>query len=341
MARCPSCGRLQPSAGALLCVYCAKKLPAAPGLGQLSPTRPILLGPQGRRYLLNQTGETLLGSRGCAVTISDPSVMPQHARILLAQAQAILEDLGGATRVNNILIGGPTVLRDGDTITLGSIDLTYRVGGGSASAAAAPSGTTPHSGNPTASNVVQRPQVSSLQSSSGSALPKSSSFTALSTSGSQLRGYITHMDGPYPEAPDASLGGCVLKVLGVLLMVPLLLWRPLLGSLMFFRRQPKQLPARYLRVRDQAGQEHVVKVKGEIARGMVAQGDELSFWGRWDNGTLVMSRAFNHGTNSAVLLRPVLERTRTRRIALVIVAVAVIVVLYLYVALGGSLLGAR
>jgi DNA-binding winged helix-turn-helix (wHTH) protein len=82
-----------------------------------------------RRWAL-ATGEAIIGrDPGAAVRLSDASVSRQHARILVAEQSAVLEDLGSK---NGTFVGGskvtrPTPLSDGDQIRVGSIDLTLRI----------------------------------------------------------------------------------------------------------------------------------------------------------------------------------------------------------------------
>jgi len=83
-------------------------------------------------------GENVLGrDRDAVAWIDDPSVSRRHARILVAEGSARLEDLHSK---NGTFVGGsrvqkPVVLCDGDSIRLGSASLTFRVFSGAASTA--------------------------------------------------------------------------------------------------------------------------------------------------------------------------------------------------------------
>ncbi len=88
-------------------------------------TSPILVTATDRRYQLNATAETLIGSRGCAILLADAQVAPQHARITPSQGQFMLVDLGGGIRVNGQIIGGTVALKHGDVITVGQTELRF------------------------------------------------------------------------------------------------------------------------------------------------------------------------------------------------------------------------
>lgn len=84
------------------------------------------------RFLLQEfdlpQGATVIGrSLDCSLTIEDPLVSRQHARIVIDDRGARLEDLGSrnGVRINGAVIREPTSLRDGDRIRLGTQDLVF------------------------------------------------------------------------------------------------------------------------------------------------------------------------------------------------------------------------
>lgn len=84
------------------------------------------------RFLLQEfdlhPGETILGrSPDCHVTIEDPLVSRQHAKVLLRGEEAFLEDLGSRNglRVNGRPIQGSKRLVDGDRIRIGTQELVF------------------------------------------------------------------------------------------------------------------------------------------------------------------------------------------------------------------------
>jgi DNA-binding winged helix-turn-helix (wHTH) protein len=77
-----------------------------------------------------RTGETILGREpGVDVWLDVPSVSRRHARIVIRDGHASVQDLGSknGTWVRGKLTGEPVVLVNGDEIRMGSVVLTFRV----------------------------------------------------------------------------------------------------------------------------------------------------------------------------------------------------------------------
>jgi DNA-binding winged helix-turn-helix (wHTH) protein len=75
-------------------------------------------------------GENFFGrDQDAAVWIDDASVSRRHARILVENGSATLEDLGSknGTFVNGEPVRGPTRLSDGDEVEVGRAAMTFRV----------------------------------------------------------------------------------------------------------------------------------------------------------------------------------------------------------------------
>ncbi len=73
-------------------------------------------------------GATVVGrSVDCNLTIEDPLMSRQHARIIVDPAGGRVEDLGSrnGVRVNGVVIRGPAALRDGDRVRLGTQDFVF------------------------------------------------------------------------------------------------------------------------------------------------------------------------------------------------------------------------
>ena len=87
---------------------------------------PALVLPSGRQYPLSLTAITLIGSRGCAIIVSDPGVAAQHVRIVPSAGQFLVQDLGGGTKVNGVLVSGSVALTPGDSIIVGTTSLMFR-----------------------------------------------------------------------------------------------------------------------------------------------------------------------------------------------------------------------
>jgi hypothetical protein len=84
------------------------------------------------RFLLQEfdlaLGTTVIGrSLDCNLTIEDPLVSRQHARIVIADDEASVEDMDSrnGVRVNGVQIKGPTPLRDGDRVRIGTQDFVF------------------------------------------------------------------------------------------------------------------------------------------------------------------------------------------------------------------------
>jgi hypothetical protein len=95
------------------------------------------------RFLLQEIdlpqGDTIIGrSATCQVTIEDPLVSREHARIRITGERATIEDLGSR---NGVQIGGASVksvhvLHDGDRVRIGTQEMIFCAGARAASVAA-------------------------------------------------------------------------------------------------------------------------------------------------------------------------------------------------------------
>lgn len=84
------------------------------------------------RFLLQEfdlpRGATVIGrSLECNLTIEDPLVSRQHARIVIDDSGETVEDMGSrnGVRVNGVQIKGPTPLNDGDRVRIGTQDFVF------------------------------------------------------------------------------------------------------------------------------------------------------------------------------------------------------------------------
>jgi hypothetical protein len=77
-------------------------------------------------------GTTIIGrSLDCNLSIEDPLVSREHARIVIDDDGARIEDMRSrnGVRVNGFVVRQPTILRDGDRVRIGTQDLVFsRVG---------------------------------------------------------------------------------------------------------------------------------------------------------------------------------------------------------------------
>jgi DNA-binding winged helix-turn-helix (wHTH) protein len=84
----------------------------------------------GRREWLLSEGETLVGrDHDCSVRIDSATLSRHHARIVVTNGTATIEDLGSknGTHVNQERVKHPMTLKDGDRVQLGSMTATYRI----------------------------------------------------------------------------------------------------------------------------------------------------------------------------------------------------------------------
>jgi hypothetical protein len=91
---------------------------------------PVTLVRDGRTVPL-APGENVVGrDPECAVCVDDTTVSRHHARVTVNGSEAVLEDLGSknGTTVNGRLPASRCVLRHGDSLLVGSVLFTVRVG---------------------------------------------------------------------------------------------------------------------------------------------------------------------------------------------------------------------
>jgi len=101
-------------------------------------------GPEpGRKFVISKERVTLGRLPTAEVSIEHRQVSARHASIVREKDRFVLSDLGSAngTTVNDARLTGTCLLRNGDIIGLGDVELLFQVSGG-ASAAAGPQPTT-------------------------------------------------------------------------------------------------------------------------------------------------------------------------------------------------------
>jgi DNA-binding winged helix-turn-helix (wHTH) protein len=103
--------------------------PAGPAPAAAGGDRVCRLVWRDREVTLSE-GENLLGrDRQAVVWIDSATVSRRHARIVVTDGEAVIEDLGSrnGTSVGGEKIHGPVRLADGDRIRLGAATMTFRV----------------------------------------------------------------------------------------------------------------------------------------------------------------------------------------------------------------------
>ncbi len=68
--------------------------------------------------------------------------------------------------------------------------------------------------------------------------------------------------------------------------------------------QRPQLTVHSLRLKDERGDIHEVRMEGDLIRGGFSLNDWLSLWGEYRQGTLLVSRGYNHNTGSEIKFKP-------------------------------------
>jgi len=97
---------------------------AIPGI---APSGPCLVsGP--REWLLSEGSNVVGRNRDCAVRVDSATLSRHHARIVVTDGEAAVEDLGSknGTHVNGRRVDQRVDLKDGDQIQVGSVAMTYR-----------------------------------------------------------------------------------------------------------------------------------------------------------------------------------------------------------------------
>jgi hypothetical protein len=88
-----------------------------------------LLISDGKRLVVGSSGATLGRSRQCDMMLDDPNVSRTHAEVRPRGGSWVLTDLGSTngSRVNGRQIDGSEVLKPGDTIELGTSQVTFEL----------------------------------------------------------------------------------------------------------------------------------------------------------------------------------------------------------------------
>lgn len=107
--------------------------------GDARPAPPVPIsrpGPSGP-HLVSRHGEWLLAEgsnlvgrdHDCAVRVNSANVSRRHARIVVTNGEATVEDLGSknGTHVNGQRVKQPVALKESDKIRFGSVTMTYRI----------------------------------------------------------------------------------------------------------------------------------------------------------------------------------------------------------------------
>jgi hypothetical protein len=155
-----------------------------------------------------------------------------------------------------------------------------------------------------------------------------------------LHGTIIQADPPYMGHPDFSWLGLAVKatllILAIIVLGPIVIGVfvglavvALMVSFLFPRNSSQtsgclsslasqmvgffltkrmvgskpEIPVRDFRLRDDDGQEHLIRIKGELVSGSLGVGDEVEVQGIDRRGTLILRRGTNKRTRSEIQVR--------------------------------------
>ena len=301
---CSNCGNTKHAPGARTCAVCGARLlspvavrppaPVAARVGTPASAVPMLVTAAGRRYRLSNSGDTLIGSRGCAITLSDPGVSARHARVFPSGGGFAIEDVGGGIKANGKNIRASHPLQPGDTITVGQANLVYQ-GPAAAPAALQPQPPPPPRPvvQPPKQAIVPRPVAPPVQR------PRPQQAAVKLKVWKQppaAEGEIKLIDGPH-MMDKGNIGGKMAAAAALgLLTGGRLAFLPFMGG-----RQ--QIPVWFLRIEDlHTGQSVSVLMGGQLTS-LPQLGDVIAVWGRVKEGNVLMERGYSYATNSEIRLK--------------------------------------
>src|SRR5262249_12331993 len=110
--------------------FCADALEARDKQPGTTPLQTAAWLVRGRQKVALELGETIIGrDPGADIQLDDPSVSRRHARIVVSETGATVEDLGSknGTHLGDTPVRAPLPLSDGDTVRIGSVPFTVRL----------------------------------------------------------------------------------------------------------------------------------------------------------------------------------------------------------------------
>jgi pSer/pThr/pTyr-binding forkhead associated (FHA) protein len=111
-------------------VYSSAERVAEP-LQESALVRPqtAILVVDGKRMVVGDRGATVGRSRQCEIVVEDPNVSRRHAELRRRGGSWVLTDLGSTngSRVNGRTVEGPTVVKAGDEIELGTAVMRFEL----------------------------------------------------------------------------------------------------------------------------------------------------------------------------------------------------------------------
>ena len=119
-----------PPGGGRTMVYSSAERVAEP-LRESARVRPqnAILVIDGKRMVVGDHGATVGRSRQCEIVLEDPNVSRRHAEVRPRGGSWVFTDLGSTngSRVNGRAVEGPTVIKSGDEIELGTAVMRFEL----------------------------------------------------------------------------------------------------------------------------------------------------------------------------------------------------------------------
>jgi len=167
-------------------------------------------------------------------------------------------------------------------------------------------------------------------------VPETKGFDFLSFFGwRKLSGTVIAIDPPYMAKPEFNWFSFISKLIIGLILLPFIIgfiivaivFSIFLSIFSFGRNRPgflsslasqvvgffltgklfgpkEQVPVRDIRLRDDVGQEHLIRIRGELVAGNLNVGDEVEVEGFDRRGTLMFRRGHNKRTRAEILVKP-------------------------------------
>lgn len=165
---------------------------------------------------------------------------------------------------------------DGDKIILGKTELIYH---GISASIASKSGISISKFAPNTPSIITQPALLQKASKSTFKTPP------------DLEGKVVYIDGPHRIEKDKNL---IMQILGATVLG--LLTRGYLTGLPFWNRQ--ELMVWYFRVEElTSGRLTSVVMSSKRPIATIALGDQVSIWGKFVDGNLILDSAYIHGQN--------------------------------------------
>jgi hypothetical protein len=251
---------------------------------------PCLIGGDNVVHGLQKRESTSIGQHSQNdIVIYGPGITTYHA-ILTSENETMYIEANGMAVVyvnGGAVVGRRRRLRNNDIIQLGNtLEFVYLQDG--------PVLQNTQQAQPE-ENIIPVPIFDTSPATRSSSRESALQFRSSAAPNSDLFGRVSQIEGPHSQKPVQTAG----KVMGDMAIFLASLWKPaflLLGR----NKQPDQV--RLIRVRTPDGTDRLVLMRGGYKSGVIQMGDEVSFYGEWQDGTLVMRSAINHSLSARVTL---------------------------------------